>query len=145
MPKKPPASEKDRQAGLRLKAVRLAFDEHGPINQELFAKKIRRERTTLANWEAGALPDVRAMVLLYEWIGIPLEWIYLGEVRRVDFDLADRLVAAAAELGAVVGGAAAEWPMAVERRAGLAAMRPPARVPARTPRRRQLHERPVDK
>jgi DNA-binding XRE family transcriptional regulator len=144
MPKKPPASEIDRMAGLRLRAVREAWDPNGVIRQETFAAKLGVTRTALANWEAGKLPDVRAMVRLYDWLGIPLEWIFLGQLRHVDYDLADRLAAAAAALGATVGAAAApEWPMAVERQPGTRAMRQPGAIPVR-PRRATLHERPSD-
>lgn len=143
MPKKPPLSEQDRMAGLRLRAVREAWDARGVIKQETFAAKIGVTRTALANWEAGRLPDVRAMVRLHEWLRIPLEWIYLGELRHVDYDLAERLSATAAELGASVGGPTPEWPMQVERRPGLAASKPPASIPTRR-RRVTLHERPQD-
>lgn len=139
MPKKPPASELDRMAGLRLRAVREAWDERGVIKQETFAAKIGVTRTALANWEAGRLPDVRAMVRLYDWLGIPLEWIFLGQLRHVDYDLADRLHRAAAELGAAVGGATPEWAMAIERKPGTAASRQPAHVPVRR-RRVTVHE-----
>lgn len=131
MPRKPPSSEIDRNAGLRLRAVRDTFALDGPINQAFFASRIGVERTALANWEGGKLPDVRAMVRLNQWIGIPLEWIYLGQLAHVAFDLADRLVARAAELGAVVGGPMAEWPMEVRSRQGLSGSRQPAAVPHR--------------
>ena len=139
MPKKSPASEIDRMAGLRLRAVREAWDPAGVIRQETFAAKIGVNRTALANWEAGRLPDVRAMVRLHEWLGIPLEWIYLGEYRRLDYDLADRLMAAAGALGAAVGGPTAEFPMAAARKPGLAAYGTPGHVPTRR-RRVTLHE-----
>lgn len=126
-------------AGLRLRAVREAWDERGVIKQETFAAKLGVTRTALANWEAGRLPDVRAMVRLYDWLGIPLEWIFLGQLRHVDYGLADRLARTAAELGAVVGGPTVEWPMEVERRAGLASHRKPASIPTRK-RRVTLHE-----
>lgn len=139
MPRKPPTSELDRMAGLRLRAVREAWDPAGVIRQETFAAKIGVERTTLANWEAGRLPDVRAMVRLHDWLGIPLEWIFLGQLRHVDFDLADRLAAAAADLGATIHGATPEWPMAVAAKPGPAGARTPAHVPVRR-RRATLHE-----
>jgi transcriptional regulator with XRE-family HTH domain len=139
MPKKPPASELDRMAGLRLRAVREAWDPRGVIKQETFAAKLGVTRTALANWEAGKLPDVRAMVRLHAWLGIPLEWIYLGLLRHVEYDLAERLQATAGALGAAVGAATVEWPMAVERNPGLASHRTPGHVPVR-PRRATLHE-----
>ena len=139
MPKKPPTTENDRMAGLRLRAVREVWDPQGVIKQETFAAKIGVERTALANWEAGKLPDVRAMVRLYDWLGIPLEWIFLGQYRHVDYDLADRLKDAAARLGATVGGPTTEWPMAVERKPGLVAHRVPGHVPVRR-RRVTVHD-----
>ncbi len=138
MPKKPPASDIDRMAGLRLRAVREVWDERGVIKQETFAAELGITRTALANWEAGRLPDVRAMVRLFTWLGIPLEWIFLGQLRHVDYDLADRLARAAGNLGATVGRPAPESPMQVERRAGVAAQRPVASVPTRR-RRVTLH------
>lgn len=143
MPRKPPTSELDRMAGLRLRAVREAWDPAGVIRQETFAAKIGVERTTLANWEAGRLPDVRAMVRLHEWLGIPLEWIFLGHLRHVEFDLADRLADAAAKLGAAIGAPTPEWPMAVSAKPGIAGQRAPGHVPVRR-RRITLHDRPSD-
>lgn len=134
MPKKPPATEIDRMSGLRLRAVREVWDPQGVIKQETFAAKIGVERTALANWEAGKLPDVRAMVRLYDWLGIPLEWIFLGQYRHVDYNLADRLKEAAARLGAAVGAPSKQRPMAVERNPGLAAHKVPGQVPLRRPR-----------
>lgn len=139
MPKKPPASDLDRMAGLRLRAVREAWDEAGVVKQESFANGIGVTRTALANWEAGKLPDVRAMARLYDWLGIPLEWIYLGQLRHVDYDLAGRLRDAAARLGAAVGGPVVEMPTATSRKPGLAAQRIPGHVPTRR-RRVTLHE-----
>ncbi len=133
MPRKPPASELDVMAGLRLRAVREVLG----YRQETMANLIGVTRTALANWEGGKLPDVRAMVRLLMQEGIPLEWIYAGQVRRVDYERAQDLLDKAAELGAVVGGPVAEWPAAVARmdRARLA-----ARAPDRSLRRRTFHE-----
>lgn len=142
MPRKEAPTELDVMAGRRLKAVREAFAEDGPINQALFGSKIGVTRTALANWEAGKLPDVRAMVRLNHWLGIPLEWIYLGQLRHVERDLADRLEQRAAVLGAVVGGPVAEWPMQKERRPGLEGMRPAAAVPRRVFVGKTFHEAP---
>ena len=140
MPRKPPASEIDRNAGLRLRAVRETFSPDGPINQEFFAAKIGVGRTTLANWEAGKMPDSRAMVRLNLWIGVSLDWIYVGEIGRISFDWAERLRQRAAELGAVVGGPVAEWPMAVRARPGPEGMRSPAAVPKTKRRTVTLHD-----
>ena len=143
MPKKPPASELDRMAGLRLRAVREAWDPAGVIKQESFAAKLGVTRTALANWEAGKLPDVRAMVRLYDWLGIPLEWVFLGQLRHVEYELADRLQQASARLGAAVGGPTVEWSMAVERKPGAAGHRVPGHVTVRR-RRVTLHEHDQD-
>lgn len=126
-------------AGLRLRAVREAWDQAGVVKQESFANGIGVTRTALANWEAGKLPDVRAMARLYEWLGIPLEWIYLGQLRHVDYDLAERLRDAAARLGAAVGGQTPQWPMQIERKPGIAAHRLAASIPTRK-KRVTLHE-----
>ena len=129
-------------SGLRLRAVRETWSEDGALNQEWFASKIGVQRTALSNWEQGnVLPDVRAMVRLALVFGIPLEWIYLGQLRHVEYALADRLAQRAAELGAVVGGPTAEWPMVAERRSILAPSRPAAAVPLVRMRRSRLHEK----
>lgn len=135
MPKKPPASDLDRNAGLRLRAAREVLG----FKQEQLANRIGVGRTALANWEGGKLPDIRAMVRLLQETGIPLEWIYAGSLQRVDYDLAEELRAKAAQLGAVVGGAVAEWPMAVSRRDALGTPREASAVPA-SARHRTLHE-----
>lgn len=105
MPRKLPTSELDRHAGLRLRALRDVWDEFAPIKQETFAAKMGVARTALANWEGGRLPDIRAMIRLNAWINIPLEWIYLGDLRHVERDLAKRLEIRCAQLGAHVKGA----------------------------------------
>lgn len=139
MPKKLPSSMLARQAGLRLRAAREVIG----LTQEQLAKQLGIGRTALANWEGGRLPDVRAMVRLLSDFGISLEWIYAGSLARVPYDDARALEAAAAELGAVVGGPVAEWPSAVRQRdALLPAARQPAQAPAATRRSRTLHERP---
>lgn len=115
MPRKPPMTELDRHAGLRLRAVRDVWDEAGPVRQETFAAKLGVTRTALANWEGGRLPDVRAMVRLHEWIGIPLEWIYLGQLRHVERDLAKRLEVRCSLLGADLPELRPDF-IAVERR-----------------------------
>ncbi len=124
-------------AGLRLKAARVAL----AMRQESLANAVGVGRTALANWESGRMPDVHAMIRLNERFGIPLEWIYEGRLRTVPFDLAERLQAACAEVGAVVGAPAAEWPMQVERQPGVARLKAAARVPHQRPARpRTLHE-----
>ena len=136
MPKKPPASEMDRNAGLRLRATREVLQ----LKQEQLANMIGVTRTALANWEGGKLPDVRAMVRLLQETGIPMEWIYAGSLQRVDYDLAERLRAKAAALGAVIGGPVAEWPAARVRRDLLSVPRDPAATPSISSRGRTLHE-----
>lgn len=129
-------------AGRRLRAVREAWDAKGSLNQAWFAQRIGATRTQLANWEAGRLPDPRAMVRLYLEFGIPTDWIYLGQLARVDYDLAERLREKAASLGAVVNAPIAEWPMQIERQPGIRAARRPGAVP-RGPAPRVLHDKPT--
>ena len=136
MPRKPPASEIDVMAGRRLRAVREAMG----IGQAAFGHIVGVERTTLANWEAGRLPDVRAMVRLMQKVGVPLDWIYAGYLRNLPYEVAEMLEARAADLGAVVGGPVAEWPMEIDRRPGLQSLRAPAAVPAKRLRRVTFHE-----
>lgn len=138
VPRKTAASDLDVMAGRRLRAVREALN----IGQAAFGHILGVERTTLANWEAGRLPDVRAMVRLWQKLGVPLEWIYGGALRGVPYEVGQILEARAAELGAVVGGAVAEWPMEVERRPGLQSLATPAAVPGRLGAKRTLHEPP---
>lgn len=67
---------------------------------------------------------------------VPMEWLYAGDLRRSDHDVAQMLEAAAAEVGAVVGGPVPEFPMQTDH-----VLRAPAAPPAR--RRsaaRRLHE-----
>jgi transcriptional regulator with XRE-family HTH domain len=125
------------QAGRRLRAVREALS----WPQERFADEIGVTRTALANWEGGTrLPDVLAMVRLFRRFGIPLEWIYAGELRHVEYDLAQALIDKAADLGAVVGAPTAEWPAAVTSRVGPHGAAPPARVPRRRQPKNGLHD-----
>lgn len=124
-------SEMKRQAGLRLRAVR----EHLALKQESMANLLGCTRTALANWENGErLPDVGAMVRLYQRTGITLEWIFAGSLREISYDKSADLEHHAAVLGAVVGGPVAELPSEVERRPGLQAAKPPAQTPRRRTR-----------
>lgn len=132
------------QAGRRLRAVREALG----WGQERFADEIGVTRTALANWEGGTrLPDVLAMVRLFRKLGVTLEWIYAGEVRHLEYDLAQQLIERAAALNAVVGAPTAEWPMEVATRNGPHG----GAQPARAPRKRssgtlhEPHERNVTK
>ena len=81
-------------AGRRLRATREALG----LRQEALASELGIGRTTLANWEGGKLPDVRAMVRLLAERHIPLEWIYAGLLRGVPHALARALEHRAAEL-----------------------------------------------
>lgn len=132
-------SEMKRQAGLRLRAVR----EHLELKQETMASLLGCTRTALANWESGVrMPDVAAMVRLYTRTGITLEWIFAGSLRELGYEKSFELERIAAELGAVVGGPVAEWPMEVERRPGSRAHQQPAAVPRRRPKSTGwLHEK----
>jgi transcriptional regulator with XRE-family HTH domain len=124
-------SEMKRQAGLRLRAAR----EHLELKQESMANMLGCTRTALTNWENGdRLPDVAAMVRLYQRTGITLEWIFAGSLREMNYDKSADLERLAAELGAVVGAPVAELPTEVQRRPGLAASKPVAQAPKRRPK-----------
>lgn len=123
-----PASRMKDQMSRRLKAALLACE----IDKHLAAKLTG---VSLKAWEAyeSGQNMVPALVAyrFYVKTNIPMEWIYAGDVRRVEYDLAQKLIQAAAEVGAVVGGVEAEFPMQTERA--------PAYTP-RPPGRRHLHE-----
>lgn len=127
-----------QQIGLRLRAARLAlgFPEVLP-----FANTLGVTETALGNYERGErLADVLVMARMFDRHGVTLEWIYNGSLRGMDRDLQDALERQAAEIGAVVGGTVARWPMQDDHRAVR-----PAAVPKRSlrpPRGRTLHEPP---
>lgn len=124
-------------AGRRLEVARKAL---GVEKQEAFARLLGVAATTYNNWAKGErMPDVSAMVRLLDKCDIGPDWIYAGSLRGVPYDKAETLKTVAAEMGAVVGGAVAEWPMTTERRA---LPRPAAAVPRRAPRNTTFHERP---
>ena len=135
-------SEMKRQAGLRLRAAR----EHLELKQESMANMLGCTRTALTNWENGdRLPDVAAMVRLYQRTGITLEWIFAGSLREMNYDKSADLERLAAELGAVVGAPVAELCTEVERRPGLAASKPAAQARTRRPKGGGgLHEKGLD-
>lgn len=56
------------------------------------------------------MPDVRAMVRLWLWLGVPLDWIYLGQMRHVELGVTTRLAHHARQIGAHIGGPAPDWP-----------------------------------
>jgi transcriptional regulator with XRE-family HTH domain len=139
MPKQQRPSEMKEQAGRRLKAARLALDVD---RQDVFAAALGVTATAYGNYEKGdRLPDAAMLVRLLALSGIGPDWVYAGSLAGVPYELATTLRAKAAEVGAVVGGPVAEWPMAA---AAKALPRPAAAVPAlpRTPRRATLHEPP---
>jgi transcriptional regulator with XRE-family HTH domain len=129
-----PPSEAQIHSGRRLRAARIVL-KFGTV--ESFANALGVSRTAMSNWENGSrLPDVFAMVRLWDRWGIPLEWIFAGSLRGVPYEMGDDLKAAAAEVGAAVGGIAPEWPTTSSH--GPTA-RPPAAIPRRRPRT-MLHE-----
>jgi transcriptional regulator with XRE-family HTH domain len=124
MAKRQRPSEMKVQAGLRLKAARLALGVH---RADVFAATLGVTATAYGNYEKGdRLPDAAMLVRLLEKSGIGPDWVYAGSLAGVPFDLAEVLREKAAEVGAVVGGPVAQWPMATERHA---LPRPPAAVP----------------
>ncbi len=104
MPRKPPASEVNEQAGRRLHAIRVAVCKEMDLTQEQFAAQIGVSRPALGNWEAGRLPDPRAMVRLHAWLGIGLDCIYLGDLRGVPYGWAVRIQKEAERAGATFRG-----------------------------------------
>ncbi|MBU8543976.1 MULTISPECIES: helix-turn-helix domain-containing protein [Roseomonadaceae] len=131
------ATEQLRQAGLRLAAAREAMR----LSQDQLAKQIGASRTALANWEGGTRkPDVLALARAQE-IGIPMEWVMLGNRRHIEFGIMNDLEEACARMGAVMDGPVASWPMAAERRQAVDPRAPSA---AAAPRRNDtaLHETP---
>lgn len=121
MPKKPPASEVDVQAGLRLRAVRIAACKEWDLTQEQFATSIGVTRPALANWEGGRLPDARAMVRLHNWLGVSLDWIYIGDLRGVPYGLAVLIQREAERLGVPFHGAVVQTAQTQVGRTGLPA------------------------
>lgn len=121
-----PASEAKRQAGLRLKAARLALG----LSAEKLAEAIGVTRGALTAYENGQnMADPLAMARLMRRFGISMEWIYAGEIRHVrDFEFQEAVLRHAAEIGAVVGAPFAEFPMQVV---------PDGRQPGKVPPKRR--------
>jgi transcriptional regulator with XRE-family HTH domain len=110
------------QVGLRLRAARLIH----ALDQAPFACAFGVSPSALGNWERGEkLADVLAMVRMAERFPITLEWIYAGQLRHMDFDVQQRLLMKAAEIGAVVGGSVAQWPMQAHERGAASAPKAP--------------------
>ena len=131
-PKKPaidPASLQRRHAGLRLAAVRKMLSRSAAEMAHLMGVSMKAYQA----YEGGQnlvtpLPAYRLFVLER----VPMEWLYAGDLRRADYDVAQRLTEAAAEVGATIGGLVPEFETDA---------RPD---PPRPPRRplRSLHEDP---
>lgn len=135
MPKPIRPDDVKAQIGLRLRAARLALGFREVLS---FANSLGVTETAMGNWERGErLADVLAMARMFDRHGVTLEWIYNGSLRGMDRELQDKLEQQAAEMGAVVGGTTARWPMQDDHKTA-----PPARTPARRPRMPPgLHER----
>lgn len=132
----PEASEIAAQAGRRLRAAQLAL---GRGVTEL-ANALGVQQNTLSNWMSptnSRMPDQVAMLRLWQHFRVPMEFIYGGDTSRIEYDLRERIIQAAAEVGAVLGAPVAEWPMQAENRA---LPRAPARAPQRRPGGHTLHE-----
>ncbi len=123
-----PASEGKRQAGLRLKAVRLAIG----LSAEKLAEAIGISRNALTAYETGQnMADPLAMARLLRRFGVAMEWIYAGEIRNVrDFEFQELVLKHAAELGAVVGAPFAEFPAQTDHSGRQPGRVPPKRRPA---------------
>lgn len=137
MPTPPTPAESERiwQSKLRLRAAQIAL---GLRNADM-AHALDIAENTYSNWIGSdpkrTIPE-RAALRLWTLHRIPMEFIYGGDISRTDYDLAQKLREACAELGAVVGAPVAEFPMQADH-----LNRPPAKAP---PRRRPpgatLHE-----
>lgn len=123
------------QAGRRLRAAQIAL-RRGVTE---LANAIGVQQNTFSNWMAPdnkRMPDQIAMFRLWQEFRIPMEFIYGGDASRMEYDLREKVLRAAAEVDAVVGAPVAEFPMQTDH-----TNRPPARVPAwRRPRGAMLHE-----
>ncbi|MFN6998893.1 MAG: helix-turn-helix domain-containing protein [Elioraea tepidiphila] len=103
-PKKPaldPASLLRRHAGLRLAAARHTLGRSAAEMAHLMGLSLKAYQA----YESGQnmiapLPAYR----LFALERIPMEWLYAGDLRRTDYDLAQRLTESAAVIGATVGG-----------------------------------------
>lgn len=129
-PKKPvldAASLIRRHTGLRLAAVRHMLGRSAPEMAHLMGISTKAYQA----YESGQnmitpLPAYR----LFAIERIPMEWLYAGDLRRVDYEVAQRLTDSAAAVGATIGGPVPEFP--TDARAD------PARPPRLPPR--SLHE-----
>lgn len=127
-----PASLQRRHAGLRLKAVRHMLSR--PV--EAMANLMGLSTKAYQAYESGQnlitpMPAYRLMVMER----VPMEWLYAGDLRRADHDIAQMLTTSSAEVGAVVGGPVPEFPMQTDH-----VLRAPAAPPRRRPSTLQLHE-----
>lgn len=131
MPPKEPASRAKINAGLRLRAARMAL---GIRTVDALANILGQSRAAVSNWEVGIrMADPLAMVRLWERTGITLEWIYGGSLRGCPYELATELRDIANYLGAPVSGDPPSQPWV-----------PPEGTPKarpKTPRPTALHER----
>ena len=120
-------SEMVLQASRRLRAAQRAL---GLRNADM-AHMLKVGENTYGNW-VGNNPKRRiseiAMLRLWQLTRIPMEFIYGGDISRTEYDLAEKLKAACAIEGAVIGAPVAEFPMQTDHTG-----RPPARVPRRAP------------
>jgi transcriptional regulator with XRE-family HTH domain len=129
-PKKPAldaASLLRRHTGLRLAAVRHMLGRRAAEMAHLMGLSLKAYQA----YESGQnmiapLPAYR----LFALERVPMEWLYAGDLRRTDYDIAQRLTESAAALGATIGGPVPEFP--------TDARDNPARPPPRP--LRSLHE-----
>lgn len=126
-PPQPSESERIRQSKLRLRAVQIAL---GLRNADM-AHALDISENVYGNWIGSdpkrTIPE-RAALRLWTHHRIPMEFIYGGDISRTDYEMAQKLITACAEVGAVIGAPIAEFPMQTDHQ-----QRPPAKAP---PRRR---------
>jgi len=134
----PTASEMLAQAGLRLEAARRALG----LSVEEMASAMGVGRTTLQNWMAGiSKQDWLALTRLQLRLGVTIEFILLGLLRSVPFDLAQRLLVACQALGAPVSTGALPPESTIAAAAEVVAEGAPSGLEDVPPPRRTLHER----
>ncbi len=92
--------------GRRLAAARLALN----LSAEAMAHTLGVSKKAYQAWEAGqnTLPPLVAY-RLFALEGIPMEWIYAGDLRRAEYARAQAITEAAAAVGAVIGGAVPQF------------------------------------
>jgi len=76
--------------GARIKQIRIVFG----LSQAEVGKICECGPTTVSNWEKGRQkPTIPQAMKLGDRLGLDLEFVYLGRLRQVPFDIARKLSA----------------------------------------------------